>query len=287
MKNRLPAWFRQEIPDTALIKERNKLFRGLQLNTVCESANCPNIYDCFKRHTATFLILGKVCTRDCRFCAVEKGLPAEALVAGEPENIAAAVRKLGLKYVVITSVTRDDLEDAGAGQFALTVNHLQAALPEIKIEVLIPDFQGKGKSLETVVKSCPQVMAHNLETVPRLYPQVRSQADYARSLELLRRIKELGASIITKSGIMVGLGEEEEEIVAVIEDLRKADCDILTIGQYLQPSPAHLPVKRFLTPAQFQKLGQLACSLGFKQVSCGPLVRSSYHSQEIFRQCTI
>lgn len=281
MKNRLPIWFKQEIPDQVLLRERNLLFRSLRLNTVCESARCPNLYDCFKRHTATFMLLGNICTRNCRFCAVNKGEPL-ILDSSEPENIVTAVKQLDIKYAVITSVTRDDLADGGAKQFALTVSLLRDCLQNIKIEVLIPDFQGKRESLEAVVKSRPEVIGHNLETVPRLYPIVRAQANYLRSLDLLSQIKKMDNSIITKSGIMAGLGEEKSEIIAVMEDLRKADCDILTIGQYLTPSPKHLPVKRFLPPAEFLELEQAAISLGFKQVSCGPLVRSSYHSEKCF-----
>jgi len=289
MKNRLPVWFHQEIPDPVLLRERNGLFRSLRLNTVCESAHCPNLYDCFKRNTATFMILGDICTRSCRFCAVKKGEPLR-LDSGEPENILAAVKKLGLKYAVITAVTRDDLEDGGAKQFALTVQRLHGCLPQVKIEVLIPDFQGKRESLEIVVKSQPEVIGHNLETVPRLYPLIRpqarlpsvGQADYRRSLDLLSQIKKMDNSIITKSGIMAGLGEEKSEIIAVMEDLRSADCDVLAIGQYLSPSANHLSVKRYLTPAEFLQLEKIARALGFKQASCGPLVRSSYHSEEGF-----
>jgi len=284
MKNRLPPWFRQEIPDVALLKDRVRLFKDLRLNTVCQSAHCPNIFDCFKRHTATFMILGNICTRNCRFCAVEKGEPS-SLDSGEPENIIKAVKQLGLRYVVITSVTRDDLTDGGAGQFVAIVDKLHEVFPTIKIEVLIPDFKGKRKDLERVIASHPDAVGHNLETVPRLYNLVRPQADYRRSLDLLSRIKEINSSIITKSGIMVGLGEDVSEVIGVMKDLRKVDCDILTIGQYLSPSSEHLPVKRFVAKDEFAELERLVLSTGFKQAFCGPLIRSSFHSEEVFTKC--
>jgi len=286
MINRLPAWFKQEIPDTLSLRERTSFFRGLNLNTVCESAHCPNISDCFKRQTATFMILGNVCTRKCRFCAVEKGEPLP-VDSSEPENIVSAVRQLGLKYVVITAVTRDDLSDGGAGQFVLTVSKLREAFPEIKIELLIPDFQGKKEDLEKVTKCRPDVSGHNLETVARLYDVVRPQADYLRSLDLLSQIKRTNNSILTKSGIMVGLGEKREEIIKTMQDLRKVNCDILTIGQYLAPSSEHLPVVRFLSQKEFSDLGNLALTMGFKQACCAPKVRSSYHSEEVFAKCMI
>lgn len=284
MRNRLPSWFKQEIPDATLIGERFALFRKLRLNTVCQSAHCPNIFDCFKRKTATFMILGNTCTRNCRFCAVKKGEP-QTVDSGEPENIVSAVEALGLNYAVITSVTRDDLKDGGAWQFAQAVNLLHAKLPQVKVEILIPDFKGKKESLETVAKSHPEVIGHNLETISRLYPQVRPQANYRRSLDLLTRIKKIDNFVITKSGIMVGLGEDFAEIIKTMEDLRRVDCDILTIGQYLSPKASHLPVERFVTKEEFAELEKIALSMGFKGAFCAPLVRSSYYSAEIFAKC--
>ncbi|MDP3143689.1 MAG: lipoyl synthase [Candidatus Omnitrophota bacterium] len=284
MKNRLPSWFKQEIPDANLIGERVALFKKLRLNTVCQSAHCPNIFDCFKRKTATFMILGDTCTRDCRFCAVKKGEP-QIVDSGEPENIVSAVKVLELNYVVITSVTRDDLQDGGANRFAQIVNLLHSKLPQVKVEVLIPDFKGKKESLVTVAQSHPEVIGHNLETISRLYPQIRPQADYQRSLDLLAQVKEIDNSIITKSGIMAGLGEDFAEIIKAMVDLREVDCDILTIGQYLSPSASHLPVERFVTKEEFAELERIALSMGFRGASCAPLARSSYHSAEVFAQC--
>jgi len=283
MSNCLPAWFRQELPG-AIVKERTALFKKLGINTVCQSAHCPNIFDCFTRKTATFMILGNICTRNCRFCAVKKGEPL-SLDTREPEKILGAIKELGINYAVLTSVTRDDLVDNGAGQFAKTIQLLHSRLPQIKVEVLIPDFQGNKESLEIVLQSKPQVIGHNLETVARLYPKVRPQADYQRSLDLLARIKQSNSSIITKSGIMVGLGEEFSEIIKLMEDLRKVDCDILTIGQYLAPSSAHLPVQRFLAEEEFAQLETVALSMGFKGAFCAPKARSSYHSREVFAKC--
>lgn len=282
--NKLPPWFRQEIPDLVLMRSRKGLFRKLGLHTVCESARCPNIFDCFKRATATFMILGEVCTRECSFCAIKKGAPS-GLNSQEPQAIVAAVRQFNLKYVVVTSVTRDDLPDGGAGQFALTIAALRNNFADLKIEVLIPDFQGNSQSLKRVVDVGPEVINHNLETVSRLYAAVRPQADYRRSLELLRRVKQFNPSIKTKSGMMVGLGEDFNEVVAAMRDLRQAGCDILTIGQYLAPTPDHFPVKRFVCQEDFSRWQALAGELGFKQAFCAPLARSSYHSEEVFARC--
>jgi lipoic acid synthetase len=284
MKNRLPSWFKQEIPDTTLVGERVALFRKLRLNTVCQSAHCPNIFDCFKRKTATFMILGDTCTRDCRFCAVKKGEP-QIVDSGEPENIVSAVGTLGLNYAVITSVTRDDLQDGGAGRFAQIVNLLHSKLPQVKVEVLIPDFKGNKESLGIVAQSYPSVISHNLETVARLYPQVRPLANYQRSLDLLARVKKINPAIITKSGIMAGLGEEFSEIIKLMEDLRRVDCEILTIGQYLSPSSNHLPVARFVKREEFAELESIALAMGFRGAFCAPLARSSYHCEEVFTKC--
>lgn len=234
----------------------------------------------------TFMILGDTCTRNCRFCAVKKGIPKQ-VDSYEPQNIARAVEKMGLKYVVITSVTRDDLEDRGASQFACCVERLRSINKNIKIELLIPDFQGDKKDLEIVVNSKPDVIAHNLETLPRLYGEVRPQANYAVSLEILSGIKKIDPSIFTKSGIMVGLGESFEEVAGLLEDLRRVKCDILTIGQYLAPSKEHLAVEKFLSEEEFDKFSKLGQSLGFKSVLSAPLVRSSYLAQGIFEKCLI
>jgi lipoic acid synthetase len=254
----------------------------LKLNTVCESALCPNLGECFARRTATFMILGKVCTRNCRFCAVEGGQP-ELLDPEEPRRVAEAATRLGLKHVVVTSVTRDDLPDGGAGQFAATIQALREKLPYAIIEVLTPDFQGERKAIASVVEAQPHIFNHNVETVPRLYPRVRPEADYRRSLEVLRTVKELAPSIYTKSGLMVGLGETREEVEQVMADLREINCDILTIGQYLRPSPQHLEVKEFIPPEVFDYYAEAGRKMGFLYVASAPFVRSSYNAAEFSR----
>lgn len=248
------------------------------LNTVCQSAHCPNIGECFERGTATFLILGNRCSRNCGFCAVPSGVPLPP-DDSEPEQVALAAEALGLRYVVVTSVTRDDLPDGGASQFAETIKAIRRRLPSSRVEVLIPDFQGSLRGLNVVLHALPDVLNHNLETVPRLYPLVRRQADYLRSLGLLRKAKELEPRLLTKSGLMLGLGETREEVTGVLEDLKAADCDILTLGQYLQPSPRHLEVARYIAPEEFAGLKEEALGLGFAHVEAGPLVRSSYHAE--------
>lgn len=258
------------------------LLEGLGLDTVCLSAACPNLGECFARRTATFLILGPVCTRNCRFCAVPKGTP-RPVDPGEPRRVALAAAELQLRHVVITSVTRDDLPDGGAGQFAATVTAVREALPEATVEVLTPDFRGRPAALEKVMAAGPRVFNHNVETVPRLYPAARPQADYRRSLEVLRRAKEMRPGILTKSGLMVGLGEREEEVLAVLADLRSAGCDAVTIGQYLRPSKAHLPVREYLTPETFARYRARAREMGFRYVASGPLVRSSYLAEDALR----
>ncbi len=247
------------------------------MHTVCESARCPNIRECFSRRYLTVMILGNVCTRNCSFCAVTHGQPV-TVDTGEPQRVADLCAGLGLRYVVITSVTRDDLADGGAGQFAATVGALHTAMPQAGIEVLVPDFAGHRSSIETVIASPPSVFAHNLETVPGLYPQVRPQANYDRSLDVLRWAKESGFSGHTKSGLMLGLGETEEQVRRIMEDLRRAGCDLLVLGQYLQPTRNNLPVAEYLHPEKFSQYKELGLSLGFIQVLAEPLARSSYHA---------
>jgi lipoic acid synthetase len=257
------------------------LLDGLKLHTICQSALCPNIHRCFTAGTATFLVLGDVCTRRCTFCAVKKGRP-NPVDEAEPEHLLQAVEKLGLSYVVITSVTRDDLPDGGASQFARTVTLLRENVADIMIEVLVPDFLGSEEAIRTVVESGPQVINHNVETVPRLYAEVRPGADYARSLELLYTVKKLAPAIVTKSGLMLGLGESREEVVEVMSDLREANCDLLTIGQYLQPSAQHHPVVRFIPPEEFAEYENTGREMGFAEVASSPLVRSSYRAAELY-----
>jgi lipoic acid synthetase len=257
------------------------LLDGLNLHTICQSALCPNIGKCFTAGTATFLILGDVCTRRCTFCAVKKGFPGPVDEA-EPEHLLEAVQKLGLSYVVITSVTRDDLPDGGASQFARTVSLLRENAADIMVEVLVPDFRGSEEAIRMVVESGPQVFNHNVETVPRLYLEVRAGADYARSLELLYLVKKIDPEITTKSGLMLGLGESTEEVVEVMRDLREANCDLLTIGQYLQPSAKHHPVIRFVPPEEFAEYETIGREMGFAEVASSPLVRSSYRAAELF-----
>ena len=256
-----------------------RLARGLGLNTVCESAHCPNIGECWHHRTATFMLLGNICTRRCGFCAVPKGRP-EAIDFDEPRRVAEAVARLGLEYAVITSVDRDDDLLGGARVFALVIEELRKQAPQCKVEVLIPDFQGDEESIRLVVEARPDVLNHNMESVPRLYPAVRAGARYKRSLELLRSAKVLNPAGITKSGVMVGLGEETHEMLQVFRDLAAVGCDILTVGQYLRPSRNHLPMTRLYTPAEFVELKQAALQMGFRHVESGPLVRSSYHAHE-------
>ncbi|MEZ4508806.1 MAG: lipoyl synthase [Eubacteriales bacterium] len=273
---RKPEWLKRTI-DPVAEAQMTVLLRSLELHTVCEGANCPNRSECFKSRTATFMILGNVCTRGCRYCAVAKGRP-EPLDADEPERLAEAAETLGLKHVVVTSVTRDDLPDGGAAHFAQTIRALRRRLPKSTIEVLIPDFQGSESTLRTVLDARPDIVNHNVETVPSLYPTARPQADYARSLELLSRVKRAG--FISKTGFMVGLGETQAQVDALLDDLVGIECDMLTIGQYLQPSKTHLPVAEFVTPAQFDSYRTVALDKGIRYVASGPFVRSSYHAAE-------
>ena len=272
-----PDWLTLPVPEAAALEQMQKLLNQGRLHTVCESADCPNIGECFHNKTCTFMILGNRCTRNCRFCAVTKGKPA-AVDNAEPEMVAAAARQLGLKHVVITSVTRDDLDDGGAGQFAAVISAVRNQLPEAGIEVLIPDFQGSLAALQTVLAAKPTVINHNIETVPRLYATVRPQADYLRSLTLITRVRQANQQVLAKSGLMLGLGEKLSEVVAVMNDLYAAGCQLLTLGQYLSPSPDHLPVVEYIQPQVFTWLKQAALRIGFSHVSAGPLVRSSYHA---------
>jgi len=252
-----------------------------ELHTVCEEARCPNLGECFSIGTATLLILGRICTRNCGFCAVEHGVsgpPDEE----EPEKVAQAVKNMGLHYVVITSVTRDDLPDGGASHFSKTIRAIRALDPEIKIEVLIPDFKGDLASLNTVLEEGPDVLNHNIETISRLYQEVRPQADYRRSLHLLKKAKERNPRTVTKSGFMLGLGETKREIFSLLQDLSEVKCDLLTIGQYLQPRPDRLPVARYIPPEEFEEYKKLGEEMGFKSVASGPFVRSSFHAAQMF-----
>jgi lipoic acid synthetase len=254
-----------------------------RLHTVCQEAGCPNIWECFSHHTATFLIMGSRCTRNCRFCAVAEG-PLEPPDPEEPARVASAARKMGLKYVVVTSVTRDDLPDGGAGCFAETIEKIRQEIPDVCVEVLIPDFQGSKKALETVLKARPDVLNHNIETVPRLYPEVRPQADYRQSLDLIKYAHAYNPELLTKSGLMLGLGEQQAEISLTLKDMYKAGCRLLTLGQYLQPSKDHLPVIRYVPPEEFEKWRKTALQMGFVEVASGPFVRSSYHAKELFQE---
>jgi len=282
MLNR-PDWLKQKVPNQEALVEMEKMLRRLSLNTVCESANCPNIGKCFNNHTATFMIMGGICTRGCRFCAVDKGKP-QKLDIKEPYNVAKASKELGLTHVVVTSVTRDDLEDGGAKHFSRTVKEIRQHNPGATIELLIPDLKGNWDALEVIVKSKPDIINHNVETVPALYEKVRPQAIYMQSLELLRQVKNKDSNIYTKSGLMLGLGEKREEILEVMEDLLKINCDILTLGQYLQPSKAHYPIQKYIHPDMFDGLKKTALQKGFKYVAAGPFVRSSYKAIEGMNQ---
>ena len=276
---RKPEWIRARFPGGERFLEVKRLLREQGLHSVCEEARCPNIGECFNAGTATFMILGDVCTRACGFCDVTSGRPT-GLDLLEPLRLAATVERLGLDYAVITSVNRDDLPDGGASIFASCIRAIRQRSPQTEVEVLIPDFEGNADALRTVVEARPVVLNHNTETVPRLYRRVRPKGVYTRSLELLRRVKEIDPAMTTKSGIMVGLGETFEEVVATMSDLRAHDCDLLTVGQYLRPSPKHLPVDRYWHPDEFAALTEEGRRLGFRHVEAGPLVRSSYHAGE-------
>ena len=278
---RKPPWLKKKIPPFRDLQKVKSILSETDLHTVCQEARCPNLGECFSRGAATFLILGRVCTRGCGFCAVERDAPLPPDEA-EPERVARAVQKMGIHYVVITSVTRDDLPDGGAFSFAETIRAIRALNPKIQIEVLIPDFRGDLNSLKAVLKECPEVLNHNIETVPRLYPEVRPQADYERSLNLLKRSKENYPYIFTKSGFMLGLGEREEEVIELLKDLRRVRCDFLTIGQYLQPRSDRLPVMRYVPPEEFEEYEKIGLKIGFRSVASGPFVRSSFHASQLF-----
>lgn len=284
MRERKPDWLKDMIAlDRKDLREVKLTLRGLNLHSVCEGARCPNIGECFTSKTATFMILGDTCTRNCRFCAVKKGIPALP-DKREPENIAKAANLMGLKHIVVTSVTRDDLPDGGAHQFKEVIRTLKRECPGTTVEVLIPDLRGDWKALAEIVEEHPDLLNHNLETVPSLYDSVRPQADYGRSIKLLKSAKEMDSTLITKSGIMVGLGEKDEEVLGVMDDLLEAGCRLLTIGQYLRPSLEHLPVVEYVRPEKFEFYSEKALEKGFSFVSSGPLVRSSYHAAELFAE---
>ncbi|WP_370981117.1 lipoyl synthase [Agaribacterium sp. ZY112] len=277
---RKPDWIRIRVSNSPEVDRIKKLLRKNKLATVCEEANCPNLSECFGGGTATFMIMGEICTRRCPFCDVGHGKP-NPLDADEPKNLAEAIADMKLKYVVITSVDRDDLRDGGAEHFAECIRHARELCPDLEIEILTPDFRGRMDiALDILEKDAPDVFNHNLETVPRLYRQSRPGANYKWSLELLQKYKQRRPDVLTKSGLMVGLGETKEEILDVMRDMREHDIDMLTIGQYLQPSKDHLPVERYVTPEEFDEYTALAEELGFKHAACGPLVRSSYHADK-------
>ena len=277
---RRPEWLRVRLPGGENYFDLKRLMRGLSLHTVCESARCPNIGECWQHRTATFMILGELCTRRCGFCAVPKGKPAGEVDWAEPERVAEAAAGMELKYVVVTSVDRDDLQDGGATIFACTIGALRQRLPASQVEVLIPDFRGSDEALEIVLRGRPDILNHNIETVPRLYPVARRGSRYERSLRLLRHSREIAPTIPTKSGLMVGLGETFEELSAVLADLAAVGVDIVTIGQYLRPSGEQLPVARFYSPEEFAALKKCGERAGIRHVESGPLVRSSYHAYE-------
>jgi lipoic acid synthetase len=272
-----PKWLRAPAPAGANYQDLKSLIDRLRLHTVCESAACPNVGECWNQRTATFMILGNVCTRRCGFCAVQKGPPLE-VDYDEPRRVAEAVAAMGLKFAVITSVNRDDRADGGAELFAMVIQAIRERIPGCGVEVLIPDFQGKHEAVEIVMNAAPEVLNHNTETVPRLYRQVRLGARYERSLDVLAHAKKISPATPTKSGLMLGLGERPDEVLAVMRDLRSSNVDILTLGQYLRPSPKHLPIVRYVTPAEFDDFRRAGYEMGYSHVESGPLVRSSYHA---------
>ncbi|MCH8351569.1 MAG: lipoyl synthase [Chloroflexi bacterium] len=276
---RLPEWLKVPMPGGPRYIELQNLMRSQALHTVCEEAHCPNIGECWDRGTATFMILGDICTRRCHYCAVTTGRPL-GIDLQEPGRLADTVKAMGLRYCVITSVNRDDLSDGGAFIFASCIKKIRSQVPGCRVEVLIPDFAGSWPALKKVIDVRPDVLNHNIESPKRVFPKVRPKGDYRLSLDLLAQAKELDPATVTKSGIIVGMGETTDELVETMQDLRGVDCDLLTIGQYLRPSAKHLPVDRFYTPAEFDELGAIGRKLGFKHVASGPLVRSSYHADE-------
>lgn len=278
MALRKPEWIRVKIQGSKETAKVNALISDLALNTVCSEANCPNKMECFERGTATFMILGQYCTRNCKFCNVTTR-KAEKLDLEEPKNVAKAVAKLGLKHAVITSVTRDDLEDQGANQFANVVKEIRELTPNVTVELLIPDMQGKKELIDIILESEPNILAHNIETVPELYSKIMPQAVYEVSIDVLDYVKKKRPNMRTKSSLMLGLGETKEQVINVLKRLREVDCDMVTFGQYLQPSTAHTPVEEYVTPEQFDEYKEIALSMGFKRVESGPFVRSSYRAE--------
>ncbi|MDR5683745.1 MAG: lipoyl synthase [Armatimonadota bacterium] len=274
-----PPWLKARLPTGPNYSELVRIMREQKLHTVCEEARCPNIGDCWERRTATFLVLGNVCTRNCSYCAIAHGLPSE-LDWQEPERVARAVQAMGLRHAVVTSVDRDDLRDGGAGIFAMTIRKIRDYVPGCGIEVLIPDFKGDADALRTVLDAGPDILNHNIETVRHIFRRVRSGGDYDRSLELLRRVKAWGYPCLTKSGLMVGLGETMDDVLETMRDLRAVGCDILTVGQYLSPGPDYEPIHRYWHPDEFAEIKRAGRAMGFRHVESGPLVRSSYHADE-------
>lgn len=277
-----PPWLKKRITLGTNTQKVSAVLREVRVHTVCQEAHCPNLPECFSRQTATFMIMGTVCTRNCRFCAVTHGTPVP-LDEEEPRRVASAAHQLGLQYVVITSVTRDDLEDGGAEHFAVTVRAIKELQPGTLVELLVPDFRENPSSLDIILSTPPDVLDHNVETVPRLYSRVRPQADYRHSLDLLRRVRSRNASMLTKSGLMLGLGEREPEVIRVMQDLLDVGCRLLTLGQYLQPSKQHHPVMRYLHPEEFEGYKALGERMGFLEVSSGPFVRSSFRAAQMYR----
>ncbi len=278
-----PDWLKVRLPTGPTYEKLRRLMRSKELHTVCEEAHCPNMAECWGAGTATFMILGDTCTRSCGFCAVKSGRPG-VVDAEEPRRVGEAVAQMGLGHAVVTSVNRDELPDGGAEIFAETIREIRRQSPDTTVEVLIPDFVGRPESLDAVLAARPEILNHNVETVPRLYPRVRPQARYERSLEVLRRTKERAPELVCKSGIMVGLGETNDEVVATMRDIAAQGTDILTVGQYLRPSPMHLPIERYWTPSEFDQLRDAGMTMGFRHVEAGPLVRSSYHAERHVRR---
>lgn len=281
MHNQKPRWLKRSLPKGRAYEKVRGLLKKNRLHTVCQEAKCPNLWECFSQRTSTFLIMGPACSRNCRFCAVAHGPPGPP-DPEEPARVGQTAQHMGLSYVVVTSVTRDDLPDGGASFFAQTIKEIRKRMPDAMVEVLIPDFQGDTKALQTVVRAHPNVLNHNLETVPRLYASVRPQADYGRSLEVLKQAKEYDPAMPTKSGLMLGLGESSKEVEKTLEDILDAGCKIVTLGQYLQPSKEHVQVERFVSPEEFDHWRETALSMGFSGVASGPFVRSSYHAKELY-----
>ena len=275
-----PSWLRVRFPGGPNYQDLKQILRTRDLHTVCESARCPNMGECWEHRTATFMILGNICTRACGFCAVPSGKPAAPPDEAEPDRVAEAAKQMGLRYAVVTSVNRDDQPDGGAAIFARTITEIRRRVPGCKVEVLIPDFRGHWPALQTLMAARPDVLNHNIETVPRLYRQVRKGAVYERSLELLRRAREMAPEIPTKTGMMLGLGETREEVLQTMEEIAAQGTHILTLGQYLQPTPEHLPIERYVHPDEFAEFKRLGAPMGFKHIESGPLVRSSYHAFE-------